>query len=100
MSHKLKKKMIRFSQEYAFWRKKIILGILKFLRIFWTDLFSVIGFFEAGDMDYLLILSRNDFKGSLNAKINFNFESITYEFQNLMGKIGAFLPWIFTIQKP
>ena len=29
-------------------------------------------------MDKLLILSRNDIKGSLNAKNIFNFESITY----------------------
>ena len=48
-------------------------GILKFLRIFWSDLVGVIGVLEAVDMDLLLVLSRNAFKGPLNAIINFNF---------------------------
>ena len=52
--------------------------ILKFLRIFWSDLVGAIGFLEALGMDYLLILSRNDFKGPLNAIIIFNLESITF----------------------
>ena len=50
------------------------LGILKFLRIFWSDLVGAIGFFEAVDIDYLIILSRN---GPLTAHIIFNLESIT-----------------------
>ena len=50
--------------------------ILKFLQICWSDIDGAIGFFE--DMDYLLILSINDFKGPLNAKNNFNFESMIY----------------------
>ena len=44
-------------------------GILKFLRIFLPDLVGAIGFLEALGMDYLLILSRNDFKGPFNAII-------------------------------
>ena len=47
-------------------------GILKSLRIFWSDLEGAIGFLEAHGMDYLLILSRNDFKGRFNAIIIFN----------------------------
>ena len=56
-------------------------GILKFLRIFWSDLVGAIGFLEALGMDYLLSLSRNDFKGPFNmfnAIIIFNLESITF----------------------
>ena len=52
--------------------------ILKFLRIFWSDLVGVNGFLDALGMDYLLILSRNDFKGPFNAIIIFNLESITF----------------------
>ena len=53
-------------------------GILKFLRIFRSDLVGAIGFLEALGMDYLLILSRNDFKGPFNAIIIFNLEGITF----------------------
>ena len=53
-------------------------GILKFLRIFWSDLVGAIGFLEALGMEYLLFLSRNDFKGPFNAIIIFNLESITF----------------------
>ena len=55
-------------------------GILRFLQIFWSDLVGAVGFLEAVDIDQLLILSRNDFKGPLNTKTIFNFEStcITY----------------------
>ena len=53
-------------------------GILKFLRIFWSNLVGAIGFLEALGMDYLLILSRNDFKGLFNAIIIFNLESIYF----------------------
>ena len=53
-------------------------GILKFLRILWSDLVGPISFLEALGMDYLLILSRNDFKGPFNAIIIFNLESITF----------------------
>ena len=53
-------------------------GILKFLRIFWSDLVGAIGFLEALGMDYFLILSRNCFKGPFNAIIIFNLESITF----------------------
>ena len=49
-------------------------GILQFR----SDLVGAIGFLEAVDMDLLLILSRNDFKGPMKAKNIFNFESITY----------------------
>ena len=53
-------------------------GILKFLRIFWSDLVGAIGFLEALGMEYLLILSRNYFKGPFNAIIISNLESITF----------------------
>ena len=53
-------------------------GILKFLRIFWPDLVGAIGFLEALGMDYLLIFSRNDFKGPFNAIIILNLESFTF----------------------
>ena len=52
--------------------------MLKFLRIFWSDLVGAIGFLEALGLDKLLILSRNDFKGPVNAIIIFNLESITF----------------------
>ena len=52
--------------------------ILKFLRIFWSDLVGAIDFTEAVDIDYPLILSRNDFKGPLTAQIIFDLESITF----------------------
>ena len=58
--------------------KNQLSGILKFLRIFWSDLVGAIGFLEALGMDYLLILSRNDFEGPFNAIIIFNLESITF----------------------
>ena len=53
-------------------------GILKFLRIFWSNLVGAIDFLKAIGMDYLLILSRNDFKGPFNAIIIFNLENITF----------------------
>ena len=53
-------------------------GILKFLRIFWSDLVGAIGFLEALGYDWLLILCRNDFNGPFNAIIIFNLESITF----------------------
>ena len=53
-------------------------GILKFLRIFWSDLVGVNGFLEALGMDYLLILSKNDFKRAFNAIIIFHLESTTF----------------------
>ena len=43
--------------------KKFFSGILKYPQIFWPDLVAAIGFVEAVDMDLLLVLSRNDFKG-------------------------------------
>ena len=76
--HSINEETIRFSQKCAFWGKNRFSGILKFLRIFWSDLDGAIGFFQAVDMDQLLILSINDFIGPLNAKNTFNFESITY----------------------
>ena len=51
-------------------------GILIFLKIFLSDLVGAIGFLEAVDMDLLPILSRNDFKGPLIAKIEFLFSKI------------------------
>ena len=48
------------------------------MRIFWSHLVGAIGFLEGLGMDYLLILSRNDFKGPFNAIIIFNLESITF----------------------
>ena len=53
-------------------------GILKFPRIFRSDLFCAIGFLKALGMDNLLILSGNNFKGPVNATIIFNLESITF----------------------
>ena len=66
--HSINERRIRFSQKYAFWGKTYFLGFLKFLQICRSDLVGAIGFLEAVDMDLLLILSRNDFKGPLNAK--------------------------------
>ena len=63
------KKMILLFQKYAFCGKKSFSGILKFLQICWSDLFGAIGLLEAVAMDFVLILSRNDFKGPSNAKI-------------------------------
>ena len=72
------KKRTDFLKNMHYGVKNRFSGILKFLRIFWSDLVGIIGFLDAVDMDKLLILSRNDFKGFLNAKNIFNFESITY----------------------
>ena len=67
-----------FLKNMHFGVKNQFSGILKFLRIFRSDLVGVIGFFEALGMGYLLILSRNDFKGPFNAIIIFNLEGITF----------------------
>ena len=69
-----------FLKNMHFGVKNQFSGILKFLRIFWSDLVGAIGFLEALGMDYmyLLILSRNDFKGPFNAIIIFNLEGITF----------------------
>ena len=67
-----------FLKNVHFGVKNQFSGILKFLRIFWSDLVGVIGFLEALGIDYLLILSRNDFKGPFNAIIIFNLESIIF----------------------
>ena len=67
-----------FLKNMHFGVKNQLSGILKFLRIFWSDLVGAIGFLEALGMDYLLILSRNDFKGPFNSIIIFNLESITF----------------------
>ena len=66
-----------FLKSMHFGVKNQFSGILKFLRIFWSDLVGAIGSLEALGMDYMLILSRNDFKGPLNAIFIFNLESIT-----------------------
>ena len=39
-----------------------------------SDIVGAIGLFDAADIDLLLILSRNDFKGPLNVIIIFNLE--------------------------
>ena len=39
-------------------------------------------------MDYLLILSRNDFKGSFNAIIIFNLERITFSVKKRENKFA------------
>ena len=68
-----------FVKNVHFGVKNQFSGILKFRRIFWSDLVGTIGFLEALGMDYfLLILSRNEFKGPFNAIIIFNLESITF----------------------
>ena len=67
-----------FLKSMHFGVKNQFSGILKFLRIFWSDLVGAIGFLEALGMNKLLILSRNDFKGPFNAIIIFNLESITF----------------------
>ena len=67
-----------FLKNMHFGVKNQFSGILKFLRIFWSDLVGVIGFLEALGIDYLLILSRNDFKGPFNAIIICNLESIIF----------------------
>ena len=66
-----------FLKNMHFGVKNQFSGILKFLTIFWSDL-GAIGFLEALGMDYLLILSRNDFKGPFNAIVIFNLEGITF----------------------
>ena len=70
-----------FLKNMHFGVKNQFSGILKFLRIFWSDLVGAIGFSEALGIDYLLILSRNDFKGPFNAIIIFNYEGITFSVQ-------------------
>ena len=72
------KKESNFLKNMHFGVKYQFSGILKFLRIFWSDLVGDIGFLDALGMDLLLILSRNDFKGPFNAIIIFNLESITF----------------------
>ena len=72
------KKESNFLKSMYFGVKNQFSGILKFLRIFWSDLVGAIGFLEALGIDLLLILSRNDFKGPVNAIIIFNLESITF----------------------
>ena len=72
------KKEPNFPKNMHFGVKNQFSGILKFLPIFWSDLVGAIGFLEALGMDYLLILSSNDFKGPFNAIIIFNLESITF----------------------
>ena len=72
------KKESNFLKNMHFGVKNQFSGILKYLRIFWSDLAGAIGFLEDLCIDYLLILSRNDFKGSINAIIIFNLESITF----------------------
>ena len=67
-----------FLKNMHFGVKNQFSGILKYLRIFWSDLVSAIGFLEALGIDYLLILSRNDFKGPFDAIIILNLESITF----------------------
>ena len=67
-----------FLKNMHFGVKNQFSGILKFLRIFWSDLVGAIGFLEALGMDYLLILSRSDFKGPFNAIIIFNLETFTF----------------------
>ena len=67
-----------FLKNMHFLVKNQFSGILKFLRTFWSDLVGAIDLLEALGMDYLLILSRNDFKGPSNAIIIFNLESITF----------------------
>ena len=67
-----------FLKNMHFWVKNQFSGILKFLRTFLSDLVGAIGFLEALSIAYLLILSRNDFKGPFNAIIIFNLESITF----------------------
>ena len=74
----MKEKKTNFLKNMHFGVKNQFSGILKFLRIFWSDLVGAIGVLEALGMDYLLILSRNDFKGSFNATIIFNLQSITF----------------------
>ena len=73
----MKEKSI-FLKNMHFGVKNQFSGILKFLRIFWSDLVGAIGFLEALGIDYLLILSRNDFKGPFNAIISFYLISITF----------------------
>ena len=67
-----------FLKNMHFGVKNQFSGILKFLRIFWSDLVGAIGFLEALGMDYLLILSRNHFKGPFTAIIIFNLETFTF----------------------
>ena len=72
------KKESYFLKDMPFGVKIQFSGLLKFLRIFWSDLVGAIGFLEARGMGYLLILSRNDFKGPFNAIIISDLESITF----------------------
>ena len=72
------KKIHIFSEKYAFGGKNKFSANVKFLRIFWSDLVCAIGFLEAVDIDKLLILSRNDFKGLLTAQIILHLESVLF----------------------
>ena len=72
------KKESFFLKNMHFGVKHQFSGVLKFLRIFWSDIVGAIGFLEALGMDYLLILSRNNFKGPFNEIIISNLESITF----------------------
>ena len=72
------KEQSNFLKNMHFGVKNQFSGILKFLRIFWSDLVAAIGFLEALGMDYLLILSRNDFKGPFDAIVIFNLRCITF----------------------
>ena len=77
MLHSIKKKS-DLPKNIHFGVKNRFSRILKFLRICWSDLVDSIGFLKAVDMDLLLILSRTDFKGPLDAIIIFNLERITF----------------------
>ena len=72
------KEQSNFLKNMHFRIKNQFSGILKFLRIFWSDLVGAIGFLEALGMGYLLILSSNEFKGPFNAIVIFNLRSITF----------------------
>ena len=72
------KEEFNFLKNMHFGVKNKFSGILKFLRIFWPDLVGAIGSLEALGMDCFLILSRNDFKGPVNAIIILSLESITF----------------------
>ena len=68
-----------FLKNMHFGVKNQFSGILKFLRIFWSDLIAAIGFLEALGMDYLLILSRKEIsKGPSMQLLFFNLDSFTF----------------------
>ena len=79
----LKKKISDLLKNMHVWVINRFSEILKFLRIYRSDIIDSIGFLVAVDMDLLPILSRNNFKWPLNLKNIFNFENLTFSVKQM-----------------